>query len=122
MTEKGPRQQSDGTIGRIRDQDAIEDGLDQQRHQALRRAGDCHQNNGERDLRPMAPAIRRQPQNRVHARTRARSIAPATCDTDMPAMPPEAVTASPVVRQGPQMAGSLDPNSTTTGNPKAAAI
>ena len=81
VAEEGMGQQRDRTLGRVGDEDAIEDRLDEQRHHALRGAGQRHQHDGEQNLRPVLRPYDDQPQQLIHAGTRRRCSASSTWAT-----------------------------------------
>src|SRR5262249_37158145 len=106
---------------RSRIEDAIENGLDEQRHHALRRARYGHQHHRSQQMQPVPASVAEQAQQFVHACTRRRDNASITSRTSMRIMSPGPRT-SHGVRQGPQIAGSDEPNNTTVGTPNAAAM
>ena len=78
VAQEGMGQQRDSALGSIGDEDPIEDRLNEQRHGALRGAGERHEHHGNQNLRPVLAAVRRQTQKLIHAGTRRRCSAPST--------------------------------------------
>src|SRR5207253_2814381 len=103
-------------------QNAVEDRADQQRRHRLRRAHQSHEDDGQQQQAAVRPRIAQQPPELAHARTLNTSAAAITSSTAIRPMASGFVRTCPSVRQGAQFTGSLGPNSTTTGTPKAAAM
>src|SRR5206468_1537822 len=118
----GPGQQRREALRRLRCEDAIENGAQQQRQRGLRRTGHRHERHRSQQMDPVAARIAEQAQQFVHTATRRRATASRTWALETPAMPSGAVTIWDAVRHGPQIAGSEAPKITTTGRPKAAAM
>ena len=95
---------------------AIEDGPDQQRDHAVRRAHASHQEDGEKKVDPVAFGEGQQAQQISHACTRMRSSASSTCCSVTDWMPAGFRITTEGVRQGCQMAGSDEPKIATDGH------
>src|SRR5438552_8156057 len=88
----------------------------------MRRAHGGHEYDRDDDVERVAPRVTKQTEPFSHACTRTRASAAVTCLSVIVRIPPELVRISEGVRHGPQMRGSEEPKSTTTGMPNAAAM
>src|SRR4051794_9624497 len=101
---------------------AIDHRTEQQRDETGGRADTGHQHHGGRDQEPVFFRVTDQTAPDVHTGTLRRSMAAVTRSMATLSMGPSALTTSPEVPQGPQIAGSERPKMTTGGTPNAAAM